>query len=131
MGGKFFPDGLTRALTLIGRSVVAQGCQTVPVGLDPLIQHNASPPPESRDVYVQVAGGIDVEDEPLMEQQVFVPSFSICAIDINTLGLLYQYLRRRHNRMDNLYHCACSTSAPGAEDVAQRVLYVRFPALIA
>ncbi|CAB1114924.1 unnamed protein product [Ectocarpus sp. CCAP 1310/34] len=71
MGEKFFPDGLARALTLIGRPRMTQGSQTAPVDrLGPLSRKGDSPDlPRSRDVHVQVAGGIDVEDEPLMEQQ--------------------------------------------------------------
>ena len=72
MGEKFFPDGLARALSLLGKEQVAQGCQTATIErLGPLGHGGISlPSHESRDVHVQVAGGIDVEDEPLMEQQV-------------------------------------------------------------
>lgn len=72
MGEKFFPDGLARVLTLIGRPRMTQGSQTAPVDrLGPLSPSGDSPgPPMNRDVHVQVAGGIDAEDEPLMEQQV-------------------------------------------------------------
>lgn len=72
MGEQFFPDGLSGMLRLIGRERVAQGCQTAPLErLGSLGKHGAFPAlPGSRDVYVQVAGGIDAEDEPLMEQQV-------------------------------------------------------------
>lgn len=72
MGETFFPDGLARTLSLIGRKKVAQECQTAPIErLGPLGHRGASPAwPASRDVSVQVAGGIDAEDEPLMEQQV-------------------------------------------------------------
>lgn len=74
MGENFFPDGLVRALTLIGRPRMTQGSQTAPVDrLGPLSRNGDSPGlPRSRDVHVQVAGGIDVEDEPLMEQQVWL-----------------------------------------------------------
>lgn len=72
MGANFFPDGLARILSLIRSSQVAQGCQTAPVErLGPLRRSGGSPGiPRTRDVHVQVAGGIDSEDEPLMEQQV-------------------------------------------------------------
>lgn len=72
MGDRFFPDGLSRVLTLLGRERVAQGCQTAPlerlgsIGKDGAL----AALPGSRDVHVQVTGGIDAEDEPLMEQQV-------------------------------------------------------------
>lgn len=74
MGEKFFPNGLARTLSLIGRKKVAQDCQTAPVErLGPLGHGGASPAwPVRRDVCVQVAGGIDAEDEPLMEQQVLL-----------------------------------------------------------
>lgn len=75
MGEKFFPDGLARTLSLLGRKKTAQECQTAPVErLGPLRHGGAGSPawPESRDVCVQVAGGIDAEDEPLMEQQVLL-----------------------------------------------------------
>ena len=73
MGENFFPDGLARTLFLIGHKKVAQECQTAPVErLGPLELGGASPAwPVGRDVSVQVAGGIDAEDEPLMEQQVY------------------------------------------------------------
>ncbi|CAM9874190.1 unnamed protein product, partial [Scytosiphon promiscuus] len=73
MGAQFFPDGLSRMLTLIGRERVAQGCQTAPSERYGSTDEHADLPalPGSRDVHVQVAGGIDAEDEPLMEQQVY------------------------------------------------------------
>ncbi|CAN0351492.1 unnamed protein product, partial [Ectocarpus sp. 8 AP-2014] len=88
MGEKFFPDGLARALTLIGRPRMTQGSQTAPVDrLRPLSRKGDSPGlPRSRDVHVQVAGGIDVEDEPLMEQQVY-----------GLLGKLDLLLKRRED----------------------------------
>ncbi|CBN74661.1 hypothetical protein Esi_0037_0079 [Ectocarpus siliculosus] len=88
MGEKFFPDGLARALTLIGRPRMTQGSQTAPVDrLGPLSRNGGSPGlPRSRDVHVQVAGGIDVEDEPLMEQQVY-----------GLLGKLDLLLKRRED----------------------------------
>lgn len=72
MGAKFFPDGLARMLSLIRASQVAQGCQTAPVERLGPLRHSGDSPglPPTRDVHVQVAGGIDAEDEPLMEQQV-------------------------------------------------------------
>lgn len=72
MGEKFFPDGLAKVLTLIGRPRVAQGCQTSPAGSGFLGENEASPRVGRRDAQVQVAGGIDAEDEPLMEQQVIL-----------------------------------------------------------
>lgn len=77
MGERFFPKGLQRALDILQATQAMRGCQTVPVtGLGPL-EHvlGGSPLPraltlERKSVYVQVAGGIDAEDEPLMEQQV-------------------------------------------------------------
>lgn len=80
MGAKFFPDGLARTLSLIRRSQVAQGCQTAPVErLGPLGHGGASSGlPQTRNVHVQVAGGIDAEDEPLMEQQVRLLRILIC-----------------------------------------------------
>ncbi|CAN0488957.1 unnamed protein product [Ectocarpus sp. 12 AP-2014] len=88
MGENFFPDGLARALTLIGRPRMTQGSQTAPVDrLGPLSRNGDSPGlPRSRDVHVQVAGGIDVEDEPLMEQQVY-----------GLLGKLDLLLKRRED----------------------------------
>ncbi|CAM9695254.1 unnamed protein product [Ectocarpus fasciculatus] len=88
MGEKFFPDGLARALTLIGRPRMTQGSQTAPVDrLGPLSRDGGSPgPPRNRDVHVQVAGGIDAEDEPLMEQQVY-----------GLLGRLDLLLKRRED----------------------------------
>ncbi len=72
MGEKFFPDGLARTLSLLGKRQVAQACQTATIErLGPLGRGGVSLPSHgSRDVHVQVAGGIDAEDEPLMEQQV-------------------------------------------------------------
>lgn len=75
MGEQFFPDGLVRTISLIGRKNVAQACQTAPVErLVPLGNNGAASPawPVTKDVCVQVAGGIDAEDEPLMEQQVLL-----------------------------------------------------------
>ncbi|CAN0534917.1 unnamed protein product, partial [Ectocarpus sp. 12 AP-2014] len=88
MGENFFPDGLARALTLIGRPRMTQGSQTAPVDrLGPLSRNGDWPGlPRSRDVHVQVAGGIDVEDEPLMEQQVY-----------GLLGKLDLLLKRRED----------------------------------
>lgn len=72
MGETFFPDGLSRTLSLVGSKKVAQESQTAPIErLGSLTGGGASPAlPLSRNVCVQVAGGIDAEDEPLMEQQV-------------------------------------------------------------
>lgn len=71
MGNSFFPGGLSRVLALIGRKQVSQGCQAGPVDLNLLRQEaDASSRPETKDVHVQVAGGVDADDEPLMEQQV-------------------------------------------------------------
>lgn len=80
MGEKFFPDGLSRTLSIIRGSQVAQGCQTAPVErLGPLGYGGDSPAlPRTRDAHVQVAGGIDAEDEPLMEQQVTLVRILIC-----------------------------------------------------
>lgn len=73
MGERFFPDGLARTLSLLGKGQVAQACQTATIErLGPLGHGGVSLPSRgSRDVHVQVAGGIDAEDEPLMEQQVY------------------------------------------------------------
>lgn len=71
MGDNFFPDGLSRVLTLVGRPRSHQGCQMPPNGSDCLEKSNElSTTGSKKDVCVQVAGGIDAEDEPLMEQQV-------------------------------------------------------------
>lgn len=82
MGANFFPDGLARTLSLIRGSQVAQGCQTVPVERLGPLEHGGDSPalPRTRDVHVQVAGGIDAEDEPLMEQQARLLRYqSVCA----------------------------------------------------
>ena len=70
MGDNFFPEGLSRVLTLIGRPRIDQGCQTPLGGLEQLEKTDTPSAHAKRDVRVQVAGGIDAEDEPLMEQQV-------------------------------------------------------------
>lgn len=70
MGVSFFPDGLARVLTLMGRHRKAQGCQTATAGTGPWRENDGLATPARKDACVQVAGGIDEEDEPLMEQQV-------------------------------------------------------------
>lgn len=70
MGVSFFPDGLARVLTLIGRHQKTQGCQTEMARSGPREENGGSAALAKKDAYVQVAGGIDEEDEPLMEQQV-------------------------------------------------------------
>lgn len=93
MGEKIFPDGLARALVLIGRKKVARECQTAPIERLGSLGHGGASPalPVSRDVCVQVAGGIDAEDEPLMEQQVLL----LCTyITCGPAGTLRNKLRR-------------------------------------
>ena len=73
MGDNFFPDGLSRVLSLLGRPRSHQGCQMPPNGSDCLEKSNElSTKGSKKDACVQVVGGIDAEDEPLMEQQVSV-----------------------------------------------------------
>lgn len=89
MGEKFFPDGLARTLSLMGRKNVAQECQTAPVERLGLLGHRGAPSwPVSKDACVQVAGGIDAEDEPLMEQQVF------CSVQYGSAGTTNKSLWR-------------------------------------
>lgn len=77
MGVSFFPDGLARVLTLIGRHRKAQGCQTEMARIGPCEENGGLAALARKDAYVQVAGGIDEEDEPLMEQQVQLFSLRI------------------------------------------------------
>ncbi|CAM9437359.1 unnamed protein product, partial [Hapterophycus canaliculatus] len=103
MGDRFFPDGLSRVLSLIGQEQVAQGCQTAPCERRGSIEKDRALPalPGSRDIHVQVTGGIDVEDEPLMEQQVYA-----------LLGRLDLLLKRREDILST-YH---REAAEGAQE---------------
>lgn len=72
-GASFFPKGLARALTLVGRQTQERGCQTEGRAGSDFSSTEVGwggGAKAGKDAEVQVSGGIDAEDEPLMEQQV-------------------------------------------------------------